>query len=120
MPTQFDGENRRKHIRIHKNFILMFYFKNDPQATIDVTQLNNISRGGMCFLSSKYLSAGMELVIELKTPFISEAVYFEGKVIESHEKLSQMIFEVRVVFDNLSPTAANVLQKLEQLGPKGD
>ena len=120
MDSSFDGKNRRKHNRIHKNFLLSYHLKNDSQSRFDVTQLKDISRGGMCFLSSKYLSPEMELAIELKTPFISEAIYFEGKVIESREKLANIIFEIRVVFNNLSPIAEQVLHKLEQIGFKGE
>ena len=120
MSSEFDGRNRRKHVRIHKNFILSYHIKDDPTAKFDVTQLKDISRGGMCFLSSKYLPPQIDLAIELKTPYLSQALYLEGRVIEAQEKLANIIFEIRVVFHNLSPIALEVLEKLEKSDHKGD
>ena len=114
MKNQFEGENRRKHKRIHKNYILSYQIKGDPDSKYDVTQLHNISRGGMCFLATKYLAAGRDLIIELKTPYLKDPVIFEAKVIESREKIPNMIFEVRVIFDKISTQAEEVLHKLEQ------
>ena len=120
MTSEFDGANRRKFVRIYKNFILTYHPKDDPKAKFEITQLSNISRGGMCFLSSKYISPGMVLSIELKTPYITETIAFEGKIIDCREKVKNIIYEIRVTFSKLSPTATDVLHKLEQLNPKGE
>ena len=106
---------RRKFKRIKKHFILTYYAKNDPTKRFDVTQLQNISRGGMCFLSTIEYPFNTQLAVELKTPYVADVVNLEGVVLEIRVKVPNMIFKTRLTFKELSPIAGNVLDKLEKL-----
>ena len=113
--SDFSGSERRKFKRIKKHFILSYCAKNNPTQRYDVTQLKNISRGGMCFLATVDYPLNTEIAIELKTPYLADVIYLEGSVLESHKKISNMIYETRLTFKELSPIACSVVDKLEKL-----
>jgi len=112
MTTSWDQQERRKFLRIRKNFILSYYNKSHPETRHDATQLKNISIGGMCFLTSLQFRAGTIIAIELKTPYLTGTVYLEGKVVGCVERLAGTVYETRLAFDNLSQQAEFVLQKI--------
>ena len=103
---------RRRYIRIEKHFIISYYEKDDPATRHGISQLKNISMGGICFVTSQQYFKGIKLGIELKTPFLADTVHIEGTVLESHEKVANMIYETRLAFAPLNPQAEIVLQKM--------
>ena len=106
--------NRRKYVRIYRNFILLYRLKGNDSITYEMSQVNNISRGGINFSSTVTLGKGNELNVELKTPFLNDKVDLEGIVLECREKIANLIYEVRVEFKDLSDQAGDVLAKIEQ------
>jgi hypothetical protein len=116
MSLDYPDKERRKHIRIYKNFILSYCEKNLPSEKYEISQLKNISKGGMCFIATRALANGAEVCIELKTPYIADSVFLEGTVLESHEKILQLLYEVRLEFKDVSPQAMSVLERIEQYG----
>ncbi len=41
------------------------------------------------------------MVLDLKTPFIVDSIHLEGVVLESREKIPEMIYEIRVQFNDI-------------------
>ena len=111
-------KNHREHVRVYRSFILTYYSASNPSVQREVSQINNISVGGMSFSATAPIAVGESLNIELKTPFLAEGVLLQGKVLECREKISQLIYEVRLQFDNLSEQAKEVLVKIEKYSPK--
>ena len=111
-------QNRRQHVRIYRNFILSYYSFSNPSVQKEVSQINNISQGGMNFSVTSPLAAGEQLGIELKTPFLAEGVYLQGEVLECREKISELIYEIRLQFKDLSDSAKEILAKVEQYARK--
>jgi hypothetical protein len=107
-------QNRRQHVRIYRSFILTYYPISNPSATKEVSQINNLSQGGMNFSVTTPLTISDELGVELKTPFLAEGVYLQGVILECREKIPQLIYEVRLQFKDLSTQAREVLAKVEQ------
>lgn len=103
---------RRRYKRIQKHFILTYYDLTKPQERHEASQLKNISIGGICIITAKPFSPNAVLAIELKTPFIHELTRLEGVVLESHERMKDIIYETRLEFRNLSAQAKFVLNKL--------
>ncbi|MCA9408913.1 MAG: PilZ domain-containing protein [Candidatus Omnitrophica bacterium] len=103
---------RRQHLRIKKNFILTYFVKEKPSEQFEITQLKNISRGGMCFITTQSFSKNQELIIELKTPYISDTVHLQGIVHESHQKVKNMLYETRLEFRKLNTEAKILLDKI--------
>jgi|CXWL01.1.fsa_nt_gi hypothetical protein len=110
------GSERRKHIRVDRNFILTYFDKQAPNIKNEITQLRNISRGGICFVSTRSFPVSVELVIEMRTPFTTGTILFEGVVLESRERIKNLIYDVRLEFRNIQPAALEILEKVEQYG----
>ncbi len=103
---------KRKYPRIAKHFMLSYFDLNDPLVKHNASQLKNISLGGLCLITSKAFSAGTRMGIELKTPFLSEFIHLKGTVLESKEKIRNIIYETRMQFDDIPLPAQAVLTKL--------
>ena len=56
----------------------------------------------------------MRVIVEIRTPYIADITRLEGKVLESHEKLKDIIYETRLQFENLTPQNEILLNKLEE------
>ncbi len=113
-------EERRIYRRIDKNFILTYYNKADPSKKYELTQLKNISMGGMCFITTKSYAPSSKMGIELKTPYLSDTTHLEGTVLASHEKVKNIIYETRIKFDLLSSESAFLLEKLIEFFTKSE
>ena len=111
-------KNRRQFVRVYRNFILTCYSLASPSAKREMSQINNISQGGMSFSVTEPLPVGEQLGIELKTPFLADSAYLQGEVLECREKIPQLIYEVRLQFKNLSAAAKEILVKVEQYAQK--
>lgn len=105
---------RRQHVRVKKNFIIRFSDKASPAVNIHVSQVENISRGGVCFNSEIPFQIGADVGIEMRTPYLAESIYFQGHVLEVKEKVKGMIYQNHVRFHDLSVRANEVLDKIEQ------
>ena len=106
-------KNRRKYFRIYRNFILSYYVKGEPTATREVSQLNNISKGGASFVTTHAIKEGEIVIVDLKTPFISDSIQLEGAVLGCVEKIPDMIYEIRLQFQNIPEQAMALLDKIE-------
>ena len=116
-------EERRLHKRIKKNFILTYFDLNNPSLKFEITQLKNISKGGMCFITTQAFPSSTKIGIELKTPYLSGTTYLEGTVLESHENIKNLLYETRLEFMSLAPQSEFLLDKLKEYfvtngGPK--
>ena len=103
---------RRRHVRINKNFIMTYCQKSNPEKKIEITQLKNISLGGMCFITTCKFEPSTPLHIELKTPYITDTTLLEGVVLESHEKTKDMLYETRLKFVHINAEAQSLLTQL--------
>lgn len=107
-----NNEERRQYKRIKKNFILSYFDKANPAVKLELTQLKNIGVGGICFVTNKTFDPGTVIGIELKTPYLSDTTYLEGTVLESHERVQNVIYETRLEFNELSEEAKYLLNKM--------
>ena len=125
MESPGNQSERRRYIRIRKNFILSYFDRKKPEKKFDATQLKNISLGGMCFVTSVKYEPGTIISIELKTPYLTGTTHLEGTVLESQEKLRGILCDTRLVFNKLNPEAEFVIKKIveyfkEKEKEKGD
>jgi len=109
------NEERRKSARIKRSFILSYFDQANPGHKFEITQLKNISFGGMCFITGQLYEPSTKLGVELKTPYLSGTTYLAGVVMESHEKMKGKIYETRLQFDPLETEAKLLLEKLIDL-----
>ncbi len=106
-------DERRKHLRIYRNFIMSYHEKGKSADKHDISQVNNVSKGGLNFSSTQALAEGTVLAIELKTPFLADTIHLEGVVLQSMEKIPEMIYVVRLQFKEISQEVLTVLEKIE-------
>ena len=111
-PKKNMEKERRQHKRVDKNFILKYFDLTNPNEKHEVTQLKNISQGGICFITSFMIPVNTKLGIELKTPYISTTTYLQGIVLESHDKVSGILYETRLRFENLDNQSNLILKEL--------
>lgn len=109
-----NGEERRKFVRIKKHFIIRFSEKGNPSMKHEISQVEDISKGGMRFSSTISLEKDTVLVIELRTPYISETVHLEGTILDSESKVGGIIYQNRLVFNNLDTIAEDILTRIEK------
>ncbi len=105
-------QERRRYKRIKKNFILTYFDKKNPEQRFELTQLKNIGRGGMCFITSRKFEPSTVIGVELKTPYLSEITHLEGVILGSEEKVTGVIFETRLEFKALTSQAEIMLDQL--------
>jgi len=120
--SQNNNENwaeRRRYQRIEKNFILTYYEKENPSVKIELTQLKNISKGGLCFITTKAFLPSTKLGLELRTPYLSETTYLEGVVLESRPKIEGIIYETRLQFEELNSQADFLIMKMIEVFMNG-
>lgn len=103
---------KRKYPRINKHFMLSYFDLNDPLVRHNASQLKNIGLGGLCLITSKAFLTGTRIGIELKTPFLSEFIHLKGTVLESKEKIRNVIYETRIQFDDIPLPTHAVMTKL--------
>ena len=103
---------RRKYIRIKKSFIISYHNKQSPSVKHEISQIKNISLGGSCFITSSYCEPSMKMGIELKTPYLAGTVHLDGTILDSHEKIPDLLYETRIVFEKLTTQAEFVLNKI--------
>ena len=120
MNNENSPEERRHYKRLNKSFILKCFDKSDPTRKFEITQLKNISLGGICFPASQNMAPPTKLGVELKVPYYADFVYLEGVVLESKERVKGLIYEIRVQFDALSPKAEYVLTNIINTMIKGN
>ena len=71
-------DERRKHLRIYRNFIMSYHEKGKVIANYNVSQVNNVSKGGLSFSSTQALKEGTIVTIDLKTPLFQIPLFSMG------------------------------------------
>ncbi len=107
-------EDRRKNVRIYRNYILSYHLKGNEHIKHEMSQVNNISKGGINFVATIPLPAGSQIIIEVRTPFLGDKIEFEGTVLDFKEKIPGLLYDIRIKFQGLSPQAQEVMEKIER------
>lgn len=108
------SEERRKHPRVTKHFIITYYDEKIENAQHNVSQLKNISQGGICFSSCVPYAAGAQLKILIKTPYLAETLNAQGIVVDCIERIPNVIYEIHLKLEHLNEEAQSILQKIEK------
>ena len=107
-------EERRKHPRIEKHFIITYFDLDKSDAEHCISQIKNISRGGICFSGSFAFIPGTRLQAMVKTPYMGQTVNFETRVIDCEEKIPNTVYNIRAKIENATPQTEEILQKIEE------
>ena len=114
------GEERRQFERLKRKFVVSYHSLDEPKSSFDISQIKDISLGGMRFVTSRGYAPEAKLAIELQTPFIRERLTLEAKVLESKEVVKDLIYDTRVIFPQLGEDAKHYLTKTIEVFLKKD
>jgi hypothetical protein len=106
-----DFKERRKYVRVYENFLIFFSVKGGEKH--EISEVINISQGGMHFSANEKLVRGDEVLIRMKTPFLQDKIDLEGRVLEVREKIPGKLYGIHVEFQHVTPKATEVLIKIE-------
>lgn len=98
--SEYKGEEKRKHSRLGANFVISYRIQALPNG-YDLTQTKNVSQGGMMFTTNKLFEKGVCLAITIRFPFVPQKIEVSGIVIDSKEKVRDIIYETRIKFLNI-------------------
>lgn len=111
---------RRKHERVKRKFVVSYRAVNEPPGAPDISQIKDISLGGMRFIASRNYAPDTILLVELQTPFIREKLSLKAKVLESKEVMADLIYDTRLMFLDLDEDARHYLARTIEIFLKQD
>tara|TARA_B100000315_G_C14512889_1_gene557802 strand:+ start:61 stop:417 length:357 start_codon:yes stop_codon:yes gene_type:complete len=98
--TNYEGPERREDPRIEANFVVSYKIEEMPEGH-DLSQTKNISRGGILITSNRRFDSGTSLTINMRIPFVPQRIKLKGEVIDSKERVRDLIYETRIKFIGL-------------------
>ena len=112
-------QEKRHFARFKKQYTIKFALKDTPHINYDVSQLLDISKGGLKFFSYEQYALGTKIIFYVKFPFLypNETVIY-GEVIGLEEVLAGKTYKIRVKFVNLTPFNISALEQMEKLNLK--
>lgn len=105
-----DKKERRSHERIKRQFVVTYKVKN-KEGKREVSQIKDISEGGMFFTTSEDFLPGTILEVELKTPISIMGISLCAKIIESKLVVDGLIYNTRVSFIELDESSKVLLKE---------
>jgi len=105
-----DKIERRKYERIAKQFVLTYKVRGKEEK-YEVSQIKNISLGGMLFTTSKDFLPNTLLEIELKAPVSAKAINLLAKVVDSQKVVEGLIYNTRVSFVEVEESAKDLIKE---------
>ncbi len=105
----YAGKERRLSSRIDVSFVVS-YRPLDENEAADLSQTRNFSQGGMLLTTNTAFKKGTFLKMFIRLPLITDKIYLLGKVLESKQVVKNLIYETRIVFQNLEDEVNRVLK----------
>ncbi len=101
---------RRKYPRIKGTFVVSYRILEDVDSA-DLSQIKNISEGGMLLTTNRRFEEGTLLMLHIRLPFVEERIEVVGRVLESKEIVKDLIYETRLCFVEIPE---NIREKLRE------
>jgi len=114
-----ERQERRKSKRINRHFVIT-YRVHDRDTQYDLSQIKNISKGGLRFTTSKQYPEGTILSLELRTPVTTDRIKFLGKVVSSKVVLDGLIWDTRVAYVDMDEDTKRLVDKTIQYFGKSE
>lgn len=108
-PKAPEKDNRRKFQRLDADFLLKYEVggKGSPQ----ITNIKNLSAGGLKFLSKEALPELANVKVELLIPPLEKAFQAMAKILRVRRLRKRLIYSIAVHFENLSAKEQEVLDQ---------
>ena len=103
---------RRKFKRISKNYVISYTPVKSEKLKFDISQIRNLSEGGLLFTADKMFQKGVVLKLKLRLPHLSDYVVLKVQVINSKELAKNLMYETRVSFTEIDQKVKESIRKL--------
>lgn len=103
---------RRKFVRIDESFVVYYTTVAPDEPKSDVSQTKNISIGGILFITDRKFSQGSVLKLRIKLPDAPDYVNVRVKVVDSKERVKNIIYETRAQFIGISDADKDSINKM--------
>ena len=112
------NEQRRDN-RYKRQYIIIYSLKSDPTKSFEVSGLQDISKGGLKFVSYDPYNINTVIVFQIKFPFnYPNATRIEGRVVGVAQMPNAKSHKISVNFCNLDAMASAALDQMELLNQK--
>ncbi len=106
-------ENKRKYQRVRKPLIIRFRDPLSPQGLWEVVSSLNISQIGICFLTMKQYSTGVDLELKMTNAELGREIDFMSRVVRSEpSRKAKVFFETAVTFGELDSQARGLFERI--------
>lgn len=93
----YTGNEKRRHLRSGGRFIVSYRIAEEHD-NVDISQTKNLSLGGALITTNRQFNPGIKLILEIRLPFDPYPIVLVGRVVESKEVVSNLIYETRLEF----------------------
>lgn len=115
----FNGEERRSHPRAKGRFVVSYKVFEETD-NVDISQTKDISLGGMFITTNRKFQPGTKLALEMRLPTDPDPIRIIGRVVESREVTSNLIYDTRIQFLGVDEKHKNsIKQTVQYLMKKG-
>jgi len=112
-------DDKRRDERFKRQYIIIYSLKEDPTKSFEVSGMQDISKGGLKFVSYDNYAVGTVIVFQVKFPFnYPNATRIEGKVVGAHQMPNAKSYKISINFINLDGAAAAALDQMEKINSK--
>lgn len=116
---EYKGLERRRHLRVRANFVVTYKPLEGNEAA-NLSQTKNFSQGGILLTTNRPFGRGTILKMSIKIPLAAYNLDIIGKVLESREITKNLIYETRIVFEELDYKTAQLFgQTVDRYKQKG-
>ena len=115
--STYNGEERRKHLRMNANFVVNYRIKNIPDD-YDLSQTKNASAGGILITTNKLFDKGLCLAMTIRLPLLPKKIEVTGLVVDSKEVVRDLIYETRIEFMDLDEDIIEELDNFIEKHPR--
>jgi len=107
--NKYVGDERRKNPRLTATFVVSYRIKHQ-HGLYDLSQSKNVSKSGILLTTNRFFEPGTNLAMTIRFPFVSQRIEATGEVLNSREVVKNLIYETRIIFQDLD------LKFMEELG----
>jgi len=94
---KYSGIERRENPRINSRFIVSYRVAAE-EDNIDISQVKNLSIGGMLLTTNRQFPVGTKLALEIRLPSAHEPIKIIGEVADSRQVIEGIMYDTRLKF----------------------
>lgn len=110
---------QRRETRFKRQYMVSYSLKSDPTKTVEVSGLQDISKGGLKFVSYDNYEQYTVIIFQIKFPFnYPNATRIHGRVVGSKSIPNTKTFKISINFFDLDAAATDALNQMEKINLK--